>query len=74
MRHPIITANFGLFNLLNTIAFSIIILCLIASIVKSLKHQDKKHCCKSAVLCKFLVLSAFVLLIVSTWVSLPKSL
>lgn len=71
MRNPVLEANFSMFNLLNTIAYAVVIFCLFMSIVRCMKHEKKP--CKWSCLCKFVVMLAFALLIVSQWVSLPTT-
>lgn len=72
MHHPVITANYCLFNTLNTIAFASIIFCLVMSIVRTVKESDKKRVCKHTLLCKMFAIAAFILLIISGWVSLKN--
>lgn len=70
MRNPLLDTNFGLFNLLNTIAFGVVILTLVLTNIRSAKHE--KRPCRFSFAMRVLVALAFALLIVSTWVSLPS--
>lgn len=70
MRNPLIDTNFGLYNILNTIAFGVVILSLLLTNVRCLKHE--KNPCRFSIAVRFLVALAFALLIVSTWISLPS--
>jgi hypothetical protein len=69
MRSPILDTNFGLYNLLNTIAFGVIILTQVLVNIRCMKH-DKKPC-KFSFAMRILTALAFALLIISTWISLP---
>lgn len=69
MRSPLLDTNFTLFNILNTIAFGVIILTLIMTNVRSIRKE--KSPCKFSIATRILVALAFGLLIISTWISLP---
>lgn len=69
MRNPLLDTNFGLYNLLNTIAFGVVIAANILANIRSIKHD--KHPCKFTLAMRLLVALAFALLIISTWISLP---
>ncbi|MCH9633075.1 MAG: hypothetical protein S4CHLAM6_14260 [Chlamydiae bacterium] len=69
MRNPLLDTNFGLYNLLNTIAFGVIIFTLVVTNIRSARNE--KNPCKFSMLTRLLVALAFALLIISTWISLP---
>lgn len=69
MRNPLLDTNFGLYNVLNTIAFGVIILALILTNIRCIRHD--KNPCKFSIALRLLVALAFALLIISTWISLP---
>ena len=71
MQNPVLSANFTLFNILSTVAYGVIILALVVTNIRAVKHE--KHPCRGAMACRLLAILAFSLLIVNTWVSLPRT-